>query len=66
MILGTPPPKDYATFGAIYVPQVLLADQDLEHAQAMNALRADDQVRVMCYPSACLSACVRVCARVGQ
>jgi hypothetical protein len=58
LILGTPPPKDYATYGNIYVPQVLLADQDLEHAQAMNVLRADDQVRVCeCDCNTCASTC---------
>lgn len=43
MHLGTPPPKDYAKVGEIYIPQILLTQQDLEPADALRSLRADDQ-----------------------
>mmetsp|Transcript_18244 Transcript_18244/g.54055 ORF Transcript_18244/g.54055 Transcript_18244/m.54055 type:complete len:1106 (+) Transcript_18244:62-3379(+) len=43
LILGAKPPKDYATFGEVYLPQVLLAQQDLEPADALRSLKLDDQ-----------------------
>eukprot|EP00037_Helgoeca_nana_P038158 m.19175 g.19175 ORF g.19175 m.19175 type:complete len:1213 (+) comp9885_c0_seq1:490-4128(+) len=43
LILGISPPKDYATFGDVYIPQILLAQQDLEPAEALKSLQADDQ-----------------------
>ena len=44
----------------LYNTQVLLTDQDLEHAQAVTALRADDQVCMHTLPW-WLLVCVREC-----